>query len=86
MASEEPPALSAGARVSRPAERRDAEQQRLLKDENEGCGHDIVRIAAGGVEQWLREEIDRRGAAGHRRIDEAALAAGAARRDVVGDC
>src|SRR6202042_2357552 len=70
-----PPARRAAESISRSAERRDAEQQRLLKDEDEGGWHDVAGVAAGRVEQRLRQEINRRAATGHRRVDEASLAA-----------
>src|SRR5580698_3942531 len=81
-----PASCAAADRVGCSAERCDAEQQRLLQNEDEGGRHNIAGVAACRIEQRLGEEIDRRGAAGHRRIDKTSLVAGAACRYVVGDC
>ena len=56
-----------------------------MKDEDEGGRHDVAGVAARRVEQGLGNKLDWRSTAGHRRIDEAALAARATRRNVGGD-
>ena len=42
------------------AQRRGAHEQGLLQDQHEGGGNDIARVAAGGVEERLRHQLDRR--------------------------
>ena len=66
------------------AQRRGADQERLLQDQHEGRRHDVARIAADRIEDRLQQDVGRaRG--GERRLDEAAIGARAARRQLGGE-
>ena len=66
------------------AQRRSADQKRLLQDQHEGRRHDVARIAADRIEDRLQQGVGRaRG--GERRLDEAAIGARAARRELGGE-
>ena len=75
------PAFASALLVRDAPHGRRAEEQRLLQDQDEGCGNDIARIAAGRVEQRLRQRLDRR-ATGQRRVRKAAVDSRSARSDL----